>query len=367
MSVLAYHYFARNYIQAMTFAWSRDQRLYCVRDDGKVVGMTFHKDQEVVGWTDWDTDGLFKDTGSLRTIQKGEGDGVYFIVKRKINGNFVHYWEKYDQVDVADARDAFYVDCGLSYDNPQTVTLSNSGGNALFTSTAHGLVVNDEIDFADFVWETQYDANDTASQPAQLNNLRFFVKTVPTANTFTVSTTLGGTTLTFPTVASVTDGVFRKAVSSVSGLWHLEGKAVKILADGNVFSGTVASGAIAAINGSTKYSRIHIGLKYVTDVELLDITSGQGVVQGRSMTVTRVTLQLENSRFPKVSNSEGTLQLALPDTSELPTGIELYTGQAHVTIGSQWNWHGRVLLRHSDPTPFNLLYVAPEIQFDDAS
>lgn len=502
MSILAYHYFSQNYIKAMAFGWSRDQRLYCVRDDGKVATMTFHKDQEVVAWTDWGTRGLFKDVAALRTVTPGAGDGVYFIVKRYVNGSYVRYWEKYEHREVVDIRDAFYVDCGLSYDNPieitnvgapavsivpngsfindvstgwslgtnwamgtnssipnsllvrsalgttgQTASLTISGAQSggtytvafdvynvggtvtgsfkvnvqggtasaaittsgrktltltagssgtvinfvtdagglnnvgidnvsitpatvpvFVTAPSHGLSVNDLIDVSDVVWEPQYDADDTESQPAQLNG-RFYVLTTPTADTFTVSLTQGGSAITtadYP-VAYLRGGNIREPVSSVSGLWHLEGQSVRILADGNIFSGTVVNGAISAINGSNKYARIHIGLKYVCDVELLDITVDAGVSEGHSRAVTRVTLQLENSRFPKVSNSEGVLKLSSPNGAELPSGIELYTGQARVTLGSQWNWHGRVLLRHADPTPMNLLYVAEDVQFDDPS
>lgn len=61
------------------------------------------------------------------------------------------------------------------------VTVANPG---VFTTTAdHGLKINDEIYIAD------------VSGMTELNNNRYFVKTVPSTTTFTVSTTLGGAEL----------------------------------------------------------------------------------------------------------------------------------------------------------------------------
>ena len=61
------------------------------------------------------------------------------------------------------------------------ITVANPG--VFTTAAAHGLKINDEVYFAD------------VNGMVELNNNRYFIKTVPSTTTFTVSTTKGGTAL----------------------------------------------------------------------------------------------------------------------------------------------------------------------------
>ena len=88
------------------------------------------------------------------------------------------------------------------------------------------------------------------------------------------------------------DGV---AVTSVSGLDHLEGQAVDVLADGVVVSGkTVSSGAISL---TTAASKIHAGLAYTPEFETLDVVGqdDKGVLQGVIKRITNITISLIDS------------------------------------------------------------------------
>jgi len=57
--------------------------------------------------------------------------------------------------------------------------------------------------------------------------------------------------------------------TSFSGLSHLEGETVSILADGLVLDDEVVSGG--SVNLSTTYSVVHIGLGYNQDIETVSV------------------------------------------------------------------------------------------------
>jgi len=85
------------------------------------------------------------------------------------------------------------------------------------------------------------------------------------------------------------------AATTISGLSHLEGEAVDVLADGAVVTGkTVSSGAITL---TTAASKVHIGLAYTPEFETLDVVSSddEGPLQGTVKRITNVYLRLISS------------------------------------------------------------------------
>ena len=110
--------------------------LWGVRQDGTLVGMTYERDQEVVGWHRHvlggvsDASGTQAQVESLRVIPGSGQDELWMIVKRYINGQTVRFVEymTYDFDPNRNAGDtketAFFVDAGLTYDGSSTSTLS---------------------------------------------------------------------------------------------------------------------------------------------------------------------------------------------------------------------------------------------------
>jgi len=85
-----------------------DNILWCVLNDGTVAGLTYERDQEVVGWHKHTTDGKFL---SCCVIPDGNEDKVYFAVER--NGS--RMIEVMGSRNVSSAEDSFYVDSGRAY------------------------------------------------------------------------------------------------------------------------------------------------------------------------------------------------------------------------------------------------------------
>jgi hypothetical protein len=114
LSILASHLFEGFDIVSWCYQSLPDSIVWAVRNDGKLLSMTFLPEHDVFAWTHHETDGEFED---VACISENGKDVVYFIVKREINGVTKRYIEKLEpKFVVQDMNDAFFIDCGLTYD-----------------------------------------------------------------------------------------------------------------------------------------------------------------------------------------------------------------------------------------------------------
>lgn len=123
ISVLAEH-LTRNY-KIIQFAYQQHpyQILWCVREDGTLLSLTFLKEHDVIGWAKHtSSDGVFE---SVATIPGTSEDEVWVVIKRTIDGSDVRYIEKLKPFNFGTAlEDAFYVDSGLTYQGEDATTIS---------------------------------------------------------------------------------------------------------------------------------------------------------------------------------------------------------------------------------------------------
>ncbi len=102
MSVLSEHA-TKSGIVDMAYQQEPESILYMVRADGVMATMTVDRDQDVIGWARQVTDGAFE---SAASIPSENGDQVWVVVRRTINGQNVRYIERF----AADVR----VDSGVN-------------------------------------------------------------------------------------------------------------------------------------------------------------------------------------------------------------------------------------------------------------
>jgi hypothetical protein len=97
--------------------------VWSVRGDGVLVGLTYERDQDVLGWHRHEIAGAFGSgiavVESIAVIPEpdGEYDELWLVVKRTIDGATVRYIEymKKNFEEGDDIEDAFFVDAGLTY------------------------------------------------------------------------------------------------------------------------------------------------------------------------------------------------------------------------------------------------------------
>jgi hypothetical protein len=119
ISIMAPHLFNGFTITDIAYAKAPEQIMWAVRNDGTLLGMTYVPDQQVYGWHQHTTDGLYE---SVCVIPEGNEDATYVVVKRTINGRTVRIIERLAGRLFTDAKDAYFVDCGATYDGtPATI------------------------------------------------------------------------------------------------------------------------------------------------------------------------------------------------------------------------------------------------------
>ncbi len=100
--------------------------VWCVRADGKLVGMSYNRLQDVVAWHEHAFGGTNAKCKSVAVIDIDTSeDQVWVINERTINGSTKKYVEYLTPNDFnSDLENFFYVDSGLTYSGSSTTTLS---------------------------------------------------------------------------------------------------------------------------------------------------------------------------------------------------------------------------------------------------
>jgi hypothetical protein len=152
--------------------------------------------------------------------------------------------------------------------------------------------------------------------------------------------------------------------TTVSGLWHLEGKSVDVLADGAVEPRkTVTNGQITV---GTAASKIHVGLPITADLRTLPLAleATQAAGQGTVKNVNKVHLRVSQSSVVKAGPTFDRLReypsRAVTDPYGSPPALR--DGELSLSIDPSWNQDGAVCLRQDLPLPLTVLSMTLEVQ-----
>lgn len=150
-------------------------------------------------------------------------------------------------------------------------------------------------------------------------------------------------------------------VTTLSGLSHLEGKTVNILADGAVHPQRVVTGG--AITLDVEASTVHVGLPITADLQSLPLAfEAEGYGQGRVKNVNQVWLRVYRSSGIFVGPDPNELVEAKQRTTE-PYGSPpaLKSEEIQVTLTPTWSDSGSVYVRQSDPLPLTVVSMSLEV------
>lgn len=256
-------------ISEIAYQQEPDSVVWCVRGDGALLGLTYQRDQEVIGWHKHLLGGTDTEVESVACIFGPSGSGrndVFVSVKRTVNGSTTRTIEVMDVgMDTDEGlEEAFFVDSGLSYDGSPATT--------------------------------------------------------------------------------------------ISGLTHLEGETVAVLADGEVITGkTVSSGSITL---STAASKVHVGLAYDSIMQTMRIDAGSadGSAQGKTKRISKVTARLYRTTNLLMGPDESNLDQITPDEGALFTGDE-----SQVYPGS-FETEGRIMVKQNKPIPATILSLIANLK-----
>ncbi len=248
--------------------------VWSARTDGQLIGFTYNKEQEVLGWHRHPIAGTDAKVLCVACIPGADADELWVITTRTIDGGTKQYIERLDQEFYPSTPDdksgAFYVDCGLSY----------SGA----------------------------------------------------------------------------------PITLVSGLDHLKGETVTILADGSARASKVvnASGQITLDRAA---SVIHIGLGYTAKLRSIRYEAGgnEGTSQTKTGRIQRLGLRLLNTLGIKFGPSEDKLQeiqfrMGFHKMDQSPP---LFTGDQVVNFPGDYDRGRQVTVVADQPYPCTITGLVP--------
>lgn len=362
LTSLSSHLFTDFQILQMVYCEEPYKLVWCLRNDGILLCLTYLKEQEVYSWTRHDTNGLFV---SICSVTEPPVDALYVITQRYVQGGWRYYSERMDDRIWNNVEDSFCVDSGLSYpdDVPSGVLTPSAatGTGVIFTST-----------------EPNFD-NTQIGYVIRVDNGQAVITSTPTNQTAVVDILQPLTNLILndpngmPVPAPSGSWTISTPTSTVSGLNHLEGLTVAVVADGSVVPNQVVVGG--SISLPQPASSITVGLPYTCQVQTtyLDAPSQGGTVQNKRKTISAVGLRVEGTRGvtvgsdqPDAADQQNYLNVPWTDMNEIkertPTvfagqAIPLYTGDYYKTVTTGWDIQGQVAIQQNYPLPANILSV----------
>ena len=325
--------------------------IYAVREDGELVAVTYQRDQQVVAWHRHIFGGSFG-TGnavceSVAVIPTDLDEyEVYVIIKRTINGATKRYVEVLNTFDFTETDNTSfnYLDSQLNYDGVST-TLNGDISNSATTITLT-------------------DASSFNSAGKIKINKEIIKYTGKSSNDLTGCTR--GENLT--TAAAHTSGdTVDQVVETLSGLSHLEGQTVSILADGATHpTKTVSSGAI---NLDRAAKKVKVGLAYTSLLQTMRIDAGSqnGTSQGKTKRIYEITLRLFETVGVEVGPDLNHMERIPFRSSANPMneGIAPFTGDKEVEFRGNYDTDGFIVVRQTQPLPLTILSLYPRLVTND--
>mgnify|MGYP001280224881 CR=1 FL=1 len=148
------------------------------------------------------------------------------------------------------------------------------------------------------------------------------------------------------------------AVTSVSGLSHLEGESVRILADGANHPNKTVTGGSVTLERSA--NTVHVGLGYRALMRTLDpeVQTESGPSQGKTRRIERITARVVDTYTLKIGPSLTSLQEIPFRTPSIPMGqLTLFTGDKRLLLQHTPDRQFDLHFVHDDPLPCTILAI----------
>ena len=371
-TVRSSHLFYNHTILQWAYCEEPYKLIWAVRDDGVLLCFTYLKDQEVWSWTRHDTNGQVV---GICTITEPPVDAAYAIVKRYVQGKWMYYSERMDNRLWQTAEQSFCVDAGVTTTAdsylPATLTASQSGigTGVIFTASAGVWAVTD-------ITDTIRMGGGSAVITGYLSPTQV-VATITSPITAVVPNDPNMT----PLPAAPGAWASYSAVNSISGLNHLEGLTVSILADGGTLAPQVVTNGTITLPSTA--SLVTVGLPFTVQIQTnyLDPQGLPVTAQGKRKTIFRVIARLNASRGGSVGANQPDASIQ-PNNAEIPwtgltqikyrtannymgTAIPLFSGDIPITVQDSWQTGGQVAIQSTEPLPIHVIALVSEFMLAD--
>lgn len=356
ISVLANHMVSEGKrITDMQWISEPNRLLYCLREDGRIAVVTYERPNEVYGWSLMETAGLFRQQ-AVGTIA-GQ-DYLHVGVERTLPTGNITYLEVQTPRHEAYTEDNFCVDCGLSYNatlGAASMTVSSSVNPASVSDT-HPLLTTtgdafDDVSVDDVIFFGG--ARATVTSKTNANNIRVW---------YTRPMTAVHPQTTPPTPNRIAAGAWEwvTKISTVGGLWHLEGATVHALADGDAYRDLVVTDGQIELN--TAAARIHVGLPYSCKLTTLSPTFAQTIIEGKKKDIVSMALRLKNTRGIAVGmEGENIVEVKNRTYEDWGEQIRALNNFVEVALNAGWDYTQSVSIEQNYPLPATILSLTMEV------
>ncbi|QOI68905.1 putative tail tubular protein B [Pelagibacter phage Lederberg EXVC029P] len=157
------------------------------------------------------------------------------------------------------------------------------------------------------------------------------------------------------------------ATSTISGLDHLEGETVSVLADGSTHPNKVVSSGSISLDRDA--SKVKVGLGYTSLLQTmrLDAGSQDGTSQGKTKRIFDIAIRLYESIGvevgPDLQNMERVPFRSSADAMD--EGLGVFTGDKEVEFRGNYETDGFIFVRQTQPLPLTILSLYPRLQTND--
>jgi len=155
--------------------------------------------------------------------------------------------------------------------------------------------------------------------------------------------------------------------TTITGLDHLEGEPVKVLADGSAHPDCVVSSGEITLSRSA--SVVHAGLGYNSNGQTLRIEAGaaDGTAQGKTKRIHRVAFRFHETVGAKIGPDADSLdELTFRQPSDpMDEAVPLFSGDKSENWSGDYDTKGQIYFRQDQPLPFTLLGIYPQLLTQD--
>ena len=384
LTILAEHVTSGGITQ-MAFQGEPLSILWCVRGDGELAALTYQREQEVVAWHRHIFGGRFGAatitvsdyaniaTGTRLLLTKSDGTTVTFTSTTGTAGTDEFKTETNNNTTADNIYTAINAHADFTVANPAAavvtvtetspsstgfLTIKSVDDTTRLTTTDQGKAVCESVaviptDDSEYqVWViVKRTVNGSTRRYVEYLNIFDFDETDNTSFNFLDSAlSYSGT-----------------AATTFTGLDHLEGQTVAILADGATHPDKpVSSGSVVLDRSATN---VKMGLAYHSILKTMRIDAGSqdGTSQGKTKRTYEITARLYQSVGVEIGPDLSNMERIPFRTSANPMdeGIPVFTGDKEVEFRGNYDTDGYILVRQTQPLPFTILSLYPRLQTND--
>ena len=382
MTILAEHVTEGGLTQ-IAYQQEPNQIVYGVRGDGELVGLTYQREQQVTAWHRHIFGGRFgvatitvSDyanivSGTKLTLTKSDGTTVDFTSTTGTAGTNEFKTQTNNNTTATNLKTAINAHANFTATvNSAVVTITETAHEATgyltiksfdstrLTTTSEGKAVVESIAVIP-TDDTEYQVYVIIKRTVNGATRRY----IEFLNVLDFDET-DNTSFNFLDSALSYSG---SAVSTLSGLDHLEGQVVSILADGATHPNrTVSSGSIT-LDRSAK--SVKIGLAYTSLLQTMRLNAGSqnGTSQGKTKRIYDITVRMFETIGIEVGPDLTNLE-RIPFRSSIDLmdeGIPPFTGDKEVEFRGNYETDGFIFVRQTQPLPFTILSLYPRLTTND--